>query len=287
MFTKRGIITGVGALLLTATAIAVTAGTSSALPPRNGCAPDCATPPPTTVPPPSVTTISQITPSFGWSGDAMSLKGYHFTNATVTVQGQSATVTGRSDTQINFLVPTITSNVVGPVSVPVVVSSAFGSASTSFMLSPSMTISGGQTFGVNAQFGQGMDGSAGASATVDRASGFVVANETVVNTQFWLSLTVVVSAVWLDVNGNVVGFTAPHPVTSTGVFFHWPTGDTTARDTWTTVMGPNAGVGPLVHSGVILMTRDHQAEMLSTLTTAWATGMAIKDVVAFLAPFFI
>ena len=287
MFSKRGIITGLGALLVTIGTVAMTAGPSSALPPRDGggCAPDCEPPPPPP-PPPSVTTISQITPGFGWSGDAMTLKGYHFTNATVTVQGQAATITGRTDTQINFIVPTVTSNVAGPVSVPVAVSSAYGTATTSFMLSPSLTISGGTTFGINSQFGQGMDGSAWATATVDRASGFVNATETVSNTQFWGSLTVNMSAVWLDSNDKVVGFTAPQTVTSTGVILHWPsTAPVTTSTTWTTVIGPNAGVGPLVHSGQIVLVRDHGAELLSTLNTAVTVGKTIYEVLSLLAAF--
>jgi len=285
MFIKRGIVAGLGALLLTIGTVAVAAGPSSALPPQGGGGGGGGggTPPP---PPPTVTTVSSITPSFGWSGDAMTLKGYHFTNATVTVQGLSAAIGSRSDTQINFTVPTITSNVAGPVSVPVVVSSPYGTASTSFMLSPALTISGGTTFGVNAQFGQGMDGSAWASATVNRFGGTVTASETVSNTQFWQSLTINVSAVWLDSNNKVIGFTAPQSLTSTGIILHWPSTDPVVNNiTWTTVMGPNAGVASLVHSGQIVMVRDHGNELLSTLNTAVTVGQTIYQVVSALAAF--
>jgi hypothetical protein len=154
------------------------------------------------------------------------------------------------------------------------------------MLSPSLTISGGTTFGVNSQFGQGMDGSAWATATVDRSSGFVAASETVSNTQFWGSLTVNASAIWLDANNKVIGFTAPRTVTSNGIVLHWPSTDpVVTNDLWTTVIGPNAGVGPLVHSGQIVLVRDHGAELLSTLNTAVTVGMTIAQVIKTLAAF--
>jgi hypothetical protein len=289
MFIKRGIVAGLGALLLSVGTVAITTGVSSALPPGGGggggCRPDCPPPPPPP-PPPSIPTISSITPSFGWSGDAMTIKGANFTNATLTVQGLSPVISSRSDTQINFTVPTLTSNVSGPLSVPVVVSGPYGTASTSFALSPALTISGGTTFGVNSQFGQGMDGSAWATATVNRFGGTVTATETVSNTQFWQSLTVNVSAVWLDSNNVVVGFTAPQSLTSTGIVLHWPsTAPVVNSYTWTTIMGPNAGAASTVHSGQIVMVRDHGAELLSTLNTAVTVGQTIYQVISALAAF--
>jgi hypothetical protein len=95
------------------------------------------------------------------------------------------------------------------------------------------------------------------------------------------------STVWIDAAGKVVGFTTPHNVTSTGVFFHWPSGDTTAVGTFTDVVGPNPGVGPFAHSAQILLVRDHDQELTTTLQNAVATGQTIAEVVKTLAPFFI
>jgi hypothetical protein len=157
-------------------------------------------------------------------------------------------------------------------------------ASTTFLLSPALTISGGTTFGVNSQFGQGMDGSAWGSATVNRFGGSVIANATVSNTQFWQSLTVNVSAVWLDSSGTVIGFTSPQQLSSTGIILHWPsTNPVNTSLGWATTMGPNAGVASLVHSGQLVFVRDHQAEMLSTLNTAVTVGQTIAEVVKILA----
>jgi hypothetical protein len=286
MFTKRTIAAGLGAVLISVGGFAATARPSAAIPPgggSGGCRPDCPPPPPPP-PPPSITTITQIAPTFGWAGDAMVIKGAHFTNGTLTVQGLATTITGRNDSQINFIVPNITASVAGPVSVPVVVASPYGTASTSFLLSPSLTISGGTTFGVNSQFGQGMDGSAWGSATVNRFGGTVTANATVSNTQFWQSLTVNVSAIWADSTGKVIGFTAPQQLNSTGIILHWPsTAPVNTSLGWTSVVDPNAGVASLIHSGQLVIVRDHQAEMLSTLNTAVTVGQTVVQVIQALA----
>lgn len=197
-----------------------------------------------------------------------------------------ATISSGTSTRLTVIVPTITNSVAGPVTVPVVVSSSKGTASTSFTLSPTLQLSAWATFGVNAQFGQGMDGSAWATATLDRSSGFMVGSLTVRNTQWWWSLVVNMSTAWLDSSGTVIGFTTPKTVTSTGFFFHWPSGDTTATDTFSQVVGPNPGVAPFARSARILLVRDHEAELLSTLSNAVATGKSIAEVVTTLAPFF-
>jgi len=170
-------------------------------------------PPP---PPPTVTKITTIAPSFAWSGDTITLTGAGFPGAGVTVDGLPAAVVAVTPTLLRFTVPTITNAVVGPVTVPVVVVSPTGTASTGFTLSPTLQVSAGATFGINSQFGQGADGSAGATATLDRSSGFTQSTMTVKNTQTWLSLTVTTSTVWLDAAGRVIGFTPVHAVTSTG-----------------------------------------------------------------------
>lgn len=249
------------------------------------CFPDEQPPPPP--PPPTTTTIAGISPSFAWSGDTITLTGTGFTGATVLINNLPATISSGTSTQLSVVVPTITNAVAGPVTIPVVVSSPKGTASTSFTLSPSLQLSHSATFGVNAQFGQGTDGSAWATATLDRSSGFMVGSLTVRSTQWWSSLVVSMSTAWLDSNGTVIGFTTPRTVTSTGFFFHWPSGDTTATDTFSQVVGPNPGVAPFARSARIILVRDHEAELLSTLSGAVATGKSIVEVVSTLAPFFV
>jgi len=266
-------------------AIGSVASLATAAPIRDGCYPDCDTPTTPPQPPPAITTITQLSPTFGWSGDTMTLTGVHFTGATVTVGNLAATIVGRTDTRLTFIVPTIMSTVVGPVQMAVLISGPSGAAGTSFMLSPTLSVVAGSTFGINSQFGQGTDGSAWASVDIDRASGFVHGQTTVKNTQFWLSLTINVSTVLLDENGIVIGFTPPQPLTSTGFFFHWPSGDTTTVSDWNIVTGPNPGVGPKVRSAQILLVRDHDAELLSTLSNAVDTAKTIASVISTLAPF--
>lgn len=250
------------------------------------CRPDPSDEPPPP-PPPTVTTITTIAPGFAWSGDTITLTGTGFPGAGVTVDGLPAAVVAVTPTLLRFTVPTITSAVVGPVTVPVVVSSPTGTASTGFTLSPTLQISAGATFGVNSQFGQGADGSASATATLDRSSGLTQSTMTVENTQAWLSLTVTASTVWIDAAGRVIGFTPVHAVTSTGWMFHWPSGDTTATGAFTDVVGPNPGVAPFARSASILLVRDHAAELESTLANAVALGRTIAEVVAVLGPFMV
>jgi hypothetical protein len=244
-------------------------------------------PTPTPTPPaPTITTIKGISPTYAWSGDTLTLTGTGFTGASVTIDGKSATITSAGPTSLAVVVPQITGAPVGPYSPPVVVSSPTGTAQTSFQLSPTLQLSAGATYGVNAQFGQGMDGSSRATATLDRASGFAQSTLSVTDTQTWLSLTVNISTVWLDGAGKVVGFTTPHHVTSNGVAFAWPTGNTTSTLTFSDIVGPSPGVAPTVRSARIILVRDHDAELLSTLGNAVATGQTIASVVSTLAPFF-
>ena len=132
-----------------------------------------------------------------------------------------------------------------------------------------------------------MDGSSSATATLDRQSGFTQSKLTVTDTQWWLSLTVTMSTVWLDGAGKVVGYTTPHWVTSNGVAFAWPSGNTTSSTNFSDVVGPNPGVAPTVRSARILLVRDHAAELQSVLSNAVAAAQTIYTVVSTLAPFFI
>src|SRR4051812_32367583 len=183
------------------------------------------TPTPIPTPTPSVTTIKSVSPTFAWSGDTIKLTGTGFTGATVTINGLNATITTPGSTSMSVVVPQIVGAPSGPYSVPVVVSSPTGTAQTSFQLSPTLQLSLYATYGVNAEFGQGVDGDARATATIDRSSGFTQSKLIVTDTQTWLSLSVNMSVVWLNDASQVVGFTSPHGVTSSGVAFHWPSGN--------------------------------------------------------------
>jgi hypothetical protein len=291
---RRGLRRTAGRLLVVLTALVATSAglvQLSSSPAGALCMdPPCVrdpSPTSSTTRPPVVTRITSISPSFAWSGDVITLSGTGFTGATVTVNGLAASIISQSSTSLTFIVPTLMNTVAGPVTIPVVVTSPTGTASTGFTLSSTLQVGASATYGVNAQFGQGTDGSAWANATLDRSSGFVLSNLTVKSTQFWLSLSINMSTVWLDSAGKVIGFTTPHNVTSTGVFFHWPSGDTTATGTFSEFVGPNPGVGPFAHSAQILLVRDHGQELLTTLQNAVATGQTIAQVVQFLAPFFI
>jgi IPT/TIG domain-containing protein len=243
-------------------------------------------PKPTPTPTPTVTTkITGISPGFAWSGDTLTITGAGFNGATVAINSQAATITGASSTQLSVVVPSITNAQSGPNQIPVVVSSPTGTATSSFTLSPTLQASASGTYGVNAQFGQGEDGSAGSTATLDRSSGFENEDLTVVDTQTWLSLSINMSTAWLDSSGKVIGFTPVHNVTSTGWIYHWPSGDTTAKGSFTDVVGPNPGVAPQARSARILLVRDHEAELESTLSNAVALGKTIADVVKTLAAF--
>jgi hypothetical protein len=167
------------------------------------------------------------------------------------------------------------------------VSSPTGTAQSGFQLSPTLQVSAGATYGVNAEFGQGMDGSSSATATLDRSSGFTQSALSVTDTQTWLSLSVNMSVVWLDGSSKVVGYTSPHTVTSTGVAFHWPSGYTTTANNFSDIVGPNPGVAPNVRSARIVLVRDHMSELTSTLSNAVAAAQTIYTVISTLAPFFV
>jgi hypothetical protein len=242
-------------------------------------------PTPTPTPAPTKTTISGISPGYAWAGDNVTISGTGFTGASVTINGISATIASASSTRLVVVVPQMASVPSGPVVWPVVVTSPTGAASGSLTLSPTLQASRYQTFGVNAEFGQGMDGNARATATLDRSSGFEHTDLSVVDTQTWLSLSVNESTAWLDGSGKVIGFTPVHNVTSTGVFFHWPDGNTTATGSFSDVVGPNPGVAPQARSAQIVLVRDHMAELTSTLSNAVALGQTIAAVVQAVAAF--
>jgi hypothetical protein len=251
-------------------------------PPCKEVGPDDDPPPP---PAPTKTSITGISPSFAWSGDTITLTGTGFTGATVSVNNLPAQISSATSTRLIVTVPSITNPVAGPMSVPVVVSSPTGTASTSFTLSPTLQLSKHATFGVNAQFGQGTAGWATATATLDRSSGFEHTKLVVHDDDFILSLVVNVSTVWLDAGGSVIGFTDPDTVTSTGSLYHWPSGDTTTTGDFSHVVGPNPGVAPFARSAQIVMVRDAEAELLSTLGNAVQAGQTIADVFSQLAPY--
>jgi len=241
--------------------------------------------PPPPPPPPTKTSVTGIAPSFAWSGDTITLTGTGFTGATVSVNNLPAQISSATSTRLIVTVPSITNSVAGPMSVPVVVSSATGTASTSFTLSPTLQLSSSATFGVNAQFGQGTSGWAAATATLDRSSGFEHSKLTVHDDDFMLSLVVNMSTVWLDASATVIGFTSPDTVTSTGSFYHWPSGDTTTTDEFSHVVGPDPGVAPFARSARIVMVRDAEAELASTLSNAVEAGQTIAEVFSQLAPY--
>jgi hypothetical protein len=229
--------------------------------------------------------VSEISSSFAWSGDTIILTGTGLAGATVLVNGLPATITSQTSKRLAVTVPTIKDSIAGPVTVPVVISSPTGTASSRFTRRPTLELFKAHELRVNAEFGQGMDGSASATATLDRSFGVMLSNLTVRNTQTWSSLTVDMSTVWANADGTVIGFTTPDEVTSTGWMFHWPSGDTTASGDFSHVLRPNPGVAPFTRSAQIIMVRDHGAELLSTLSNADATFKMIKEVVSTLAPF--
>jgi IPT/TIG domain len=243
-------------------------------------------PKPTPTPTPIVTTkITGISPGFAWSGDTLTITGTGFTGASVAINSQSATITSGTSTRLTVVVPSITNAQSGPNQIPVVVSSPTGTASSSFTLSPTLQASAGSTYGVNSQFGQGMDGSANATATLDRSSGFEHDDMTVMDEQTWLSLSINMSTAWLDSSGKVIGFTPVRNVTSTGWIYHWPSGDTTATGSFTDVVGPNPGVAPQARSAQIVLVRDHSSELETALSNAVALGKTIASVIQALAAF--
>jgi hypothetical protein len=283
----RSVLVVIAALALGFGVAGFSASSALALCKEPPCTRDPGDTPPPPPPPVTTTTITGISPGFAWSGDTVTLTGTGFTGASVSINNVSATISSATSTRLSVVVPSIVNVPVGPVTIPVVVSSPTGTASTSFTLSPTLQVSAGATFGVNSQFGQGADGSAGATATLDRSSGIALSELTVKNTQTWLSLNVNMSTVWLNSSGVVIGFTSPVSVTSTGWMFHWPSGDTTASGSFTQVVGPNPGVAPFTRSARILLTRDGGSELQSTLTNAVALGQTIYQVISTLAPFFV
>ena len=130
-----------------------------------------------------------------------------------------------------------------------------------------------------------MDGSASARSTLNRFGGNTDAELTVRNTQAWLSLTINMSTVWVNAQGVVVGYTDPRPVTSPGFMFTWPSGDTTRRDYFSQQVKPDAGTASFATSARIVLVRDHDAELLSTLQNAVSTAQTIVAVVQTLAKF--
>jgi hypothetical protein len=248
--------------------------------------PPCVLPKPKPTPAPPVTTeITSISPRYAWSGDTITINGSGFTGASVTVNGVAVTISSASAGQLVVVVPTIANVPAGPVSVPVTVSSPTGVASSSFTLSPTLQISVNGSWGVNSQFGQGEDGYARATASLDRASGFEHSDLTVVDDQTWLSLSVNMSTAWLDGEGKVIGYTPARNVTSTGWMYHWPSGDTTASGSFTDVIEPDPGVAPFTRSARIILVRDHGSELMSALNGAVQLGQTIWTVYNTLAPF--
>lgn len=245
--------------------------------------PPCEDPDPTPTPTPNPMALYSMSPDFGWSGDSVRFEGQHLVeNVQVTVNGIAATIIyaghwGSSVRDIvDVLIPLITTNIAGPQSVPVVLTSDYGSVSASFTLSPTLVVGAAANW-------DSIPGRAEASISVDRQSGFVHGDMTVQNLQTWAPLAINVSAVWSNASGRVIGFTNPHGVTAPGVFFCWPSDSSIAVGTWTDMMGPNPGVAPHIHSGTVLIVRDHDAELLQALNDAVALGKTIKQVIDALA----
>jgi IPT/TIG domain len=236
-------------------------------------------PPP---PAPVTTTLTGVSPAFGWAGDTVTLTGTGFTGATVTFNGLPATIVSSASTQLVVTVPAIPNVGGGPVTV--LVSSPKGTASNTFTLSPTLQVGGGATFGVNAQFGQGTDGWANGQASVDRFSGFALSQLTVHDDQGLWSLSVDMSVALLDGSGTVIGFTHPQTVTSRGFVFAFPSGNTTAVGNFSEALDPT--MTARARSATVILTRDANAELLDTLNNAVATGQTIYSVLSTLAPFF-
>ena len=132
---------------------------------------------------------------------------------------------------------------------------------------------GGTTFGL-----QGADGWAKGNANVDRSSGFAVSQLTVVDNQWWLSLSVTMSTVLVDGSGTVVGFTTPLSVTSPGVFFAWPSGDTTRSTSFTQSLDPT--VTAQVRSARIILTQDSNAALFDLLNNAVGTAQSLAGLLS-------
>jgi hypothetical protein len=237
---------------------------------------------------PTVTTIYSMSPGYGWSGDSVHISGANLLSASVTITSQDPSVrldgppsiTSDTNTDLWFNLPTIHSTTVGPVSLNFHVGTPKGTVDASFALSPALHAAGNQTF-MNSSGGQ--DGVAWATADVNRTTGTVTGYAHVENDQFWSSLSVNISVVWLDAQNRVIGFTAPQNVTVLGNYTLfgqvWTSGPITSDGPLgATVIGPNAGAGPWIHSAQVVLERDHLQELTSTLTTAWQTAQTMDFV---------
>jgi len=243
--------------------------------PANPCVSD---PPPPPPPPPTVTTITAVSPSSGWLGDTVTISGYCFNGASVSFGGVSAPIVSLTSTRIVTTVPAITNLPAGPMQVPLVVSGTCGTASTTFTLSGALHASGGTTFGVNARFGQGEDGSAAGSIDLDRSSGIAVSHLSVTDLQWWFSLSVSMSVALLDGSGTVIGFTTPISATANGVFYSWPSGVSNATADKTEGLTPS--MTQRVRSARVLLVRDGATALQSTLTNAVAFGQTLASVLS-------
>jgi IPT/TIG domain-containing protein len=250
-------------------------GASAMCNPSNPCVTD---PPPPPPPPPTVTTITGVSPSSGWLGDTVTISGACLNGASVSFGGVSAPIVSLTSTRIVTTVPAITNLPAGPMQVPLVISGSCGTASTTFTLSGALHASGGATFGVNAKFGQGEDGSAGGTIDLDRASGIAVSHLGITNTQWWFSLSVSESVALLDGSGTVIGFTTPFTATASGVMFSWPSGVSTASADKTEGLSPS--MTQRVRSATVLLVQDGASALQSTLANAVALGQKLATVLS-------
>jgi hypothetical protein len=217
-----------------------------------------------------------MTPGYGWSGDSVTLEGFHLDGASVSVDGKPARIDFGDAYRTTFTVPTLTSSTVGPVEVPVVVTTAGGTLTRELRLSPTLVAS------KNIDYGSA--GYVNMSASFDRAAGSARLETTVHNLQSLGALAVDVSTVLLDGNDVVIGFTRPHGVLASGIFWNWPSDSSVSQVDWTDDVGPDPGIGPWTHSAQLVAVRDHPAELLDVLTRAYHLAMTSKELVAALAP---
>ena len=136
---------------------------------------------------------------------------------------------------------------------------------------------------MNSQFGQGTDGSATGSVSLDRRAGGAVTQLSVTDLQWWSSLSVGVSSVFADASGKVIAFTPPHTVTANGVIYSWPYGTSTASGTFTDssatpTLDPATTVN--VRMARVLLVRDGATELQSTLSNAVQLGQTLASVLS-------
>jgi hypothetical protein len=236
--------------------------------------------PPPAPKPPVVTTIGSFSPSFGWKDDTVVISGTGFAGATVTFNGVAAPIVSGTGTQLVVNVPAIpmSSLSFGPTPVPVVVSSSKGTASATFTLSPALHAEGGTTFGLNSQFGQGADGSGVGTLDLDRWGGHATLWVRSIDTQWWSSLSVSMSAVLADKNGVVIGFTDPLTATANGVFYNLAGMSSTVTNTRTDAL--DATMTQNVHSAMVVVLRDGATELQSTLANAVLAGQTLASVLS-------